>query len=184
VRWTLNTSAKERIGAAVAQLIPLGSRVILDTGTTVAEVARQLRGKELEVITASLPAASILGDDPTTRLTMLGGRVRPESLTVIGTDTEDAIRRFKADFCVLGTPGLANNAFYSLYPSEVAAQRAIIESSATSLLVADRTKMGLRQGVRVASLSELSAIVTDAPLDSSVGDDLPRVIVAQEDVEA
>ena len=181
VRWALNRSSKERIAAAVAELIPQGSRVILDSGTTVAEVARQLRGRELEVLTASLPAASVLGEDPATHLTILGGRVRSQTLAAIGTDIEEAIEGFRADFGVLGASGISNDAFYSLYPGDVVAQRAMIRSSATSLLVADRTKMGLSEGARVAGLSELSAIVTDTALDDSIGRSLPQVIVVESD---
>lgn len=177
-RATHNIVGKRRIAAAVAAMIPSGSRVILESGTTVAEVAVQLRGRQLDVLTASLTAASILGDDPSTRLTVLGGRVRAKTMTVMGPDTEEAIASFHADFGVLSAAGLADDAFFIPYPGDVLAQRALLQAAAVSLLVADHEKMGINEGVRVADLAALSAIVTDREVEVSIGSNLPKVIVA------
>lgn len=173
-----NIAGKRRIAAVVAEMIPSGSRVILESGTTVAEVALLLRGRQLEVLTASLTAASILGDDPSTRLTVVGGRVRAKTMTVMGPDTDEAIAAFHADFGVLSAAGLAEDAFFIPYPGDVLAQRALLQASAVSLLVADHAKMGISEGVRVADLAALSAIVTDREIDTPIGKNLPQVIVA------
>ncbi len=178
-RWVINHTAKERIAAAVARLIPHGSRVLLDSGTTVAEVARRLRGRDLEVVTASLQAAWFLADDDATHVRLLGGRVRSRTLSAVGTDVEESIEQVQADFGILGASGVSNDAFYSLVPADVGAQRAIMAASAANWLVVDNAKMGLSAGARVARLSELSGIVTDEAVDDSIGSELPRIVVAE-----
>src|SRR5690606_15634868 len=71
------TEAKRRIGVKAASMIPEGSVVFLDVGTTVESVADALRDKKvLRVFTSSIAAAALLAGRPGIDLFILGGSVR------------------------------------------------------------------------------------------------------------
>ena len=67
VKQTLHRAEKMRIAAAALELIRDGDTVILDSGTTTAEIARQMRGLKLDsvnVITNALNVAVLLASAP------------------------------------------------------------------------------------------------------------------------
>src|SRR6202051_4710999 len=67
VKRTLHHAEKVRIAKAAAALIKDGETVILDSGTTTAEIAKQIRKLEvhsINVITNALNIASLLADVP------------------------------------------------------------------------------------------------------------------------
>src|ERR1700683_3929756 len=69
--------AKRRIAAEVSRLIADGETVLLDSGTTCLEVARQLHGRQVTVMPLSLQAIHTLSDAPAlTTLMVPGGRPR------------------------------------------------------------------------------------------------------------
>ena len=80
VKQTLHHAEKTRIAKAAAALINDGETIVLDSGTTTAEIARQIRTLELKsinVITNALNIAMLLADVPAVRLIMLGGVLAP-----------------------------------------------------------------------------------------------------------
>jgi len=66
-----------RIGRAAAALLEDGQTVIMDGGSTVGEVARQLLGHSLQVITNSILIAQIFSDSKSMELTLTGGYLYP-----------------------------------------------------------------------------------------------------------
>src|SRR3989440_11013684 len=84
---TLHRDEKIRIGRAAAELVRPGETIILDSGTTTAEVARHLkrmRIQSLTVITNALNIAVELADTPDISLIMIGGRLLPVFLSLLG----------------------------------------------------------------------------------------------------
>src|SRR5437660_1440176 len=68
---------KSHIASLAASLIEDGQTVILDGGTTVAAVARELATKSIHVITNSLPIAEVLESFRNIELTLTGGYLDP-----------------------------------------------------------------------------------------------------------
>ena len=82
VKETLHHGEKVRIGHAAARLIREGDTIILDSGTTTVEIARQikfLKLKSLTVITNALNIATELANLPHLRVIMIGGILRQMS---------------------------------------------------------------------------------------------------------
>ena len=76
VKETLHHGEKVRIGHAAARLIRDGETIILDSGTTTAEIARQLKFlklKSLTVITNALNIAMELAHLSHVRVITIGG---------------------------------------------------------------------------------------------------------------
>ncbi|MGH3366613.1 MAG: DeoR/GlpR family DNA-binding transcription regulator, partial [Nocardioidaceae bacterium] len=85
---------KQRIGSAAANLVPPGSVVGLNGGTTTTEVARVLAtradlnstatGPALTVVTNALNIANELTVRPHVKIVLTGGVARPQSYELIG----------------------------------------------------------------------------------------------------
>lgn len=74
-RNTLLPEAKQRLGKQVAQVVPPGSTLFLDAGSTVMAVATFLQGP-LTVITTSLDIAQHFSDRENIDLILLGGKTK------------------------------------------------------------------------------------------------------------
>lgn len=87
VKATVHHAEKVRIGRAAAELVQPHQTVILDSGTTPAEVARAIKGRKLDaitVITHALNIAQEFTDAPNVSVIMLGGLLRHVSASFAG----------------------------------------------------------------------------------------------------
>src|SRR5512141_942095 len=99
---------KSNIGRAAASLVADKETIFLGSGTTVLEVARNLRGrKNLTVITNSLPVLNVLAGLQEITVISLGGMLRESELSFIGHITEQALAELRVDKVFMGTRGLS-----------------------------------------------------------------------------
>ena len=130
---------KKRIGEACAGLINDGDVVFLSSGTTVLEVAVNLRNhRNLTVITNSLPVMNTLADVPEIMLVGLGGILRSSELSFIGHITELALADIRVDKVVFGIRAVdIESGLTSDYLPETQTDRAILNvgNSHTTLAI-------------------------------------------------
>jgi DeoR/GlpR family transcriptional regulator of sugar metabolism len=155
---------KERIGRAVAALISDGETVVLDAGTTAAEVGRALRGRPVTIMPLGIRTLVDLAHDEHVHLIAPGGDIRPGELVVTGDLAEVAFERLRFDTFVLGACGVdARNGVTTHIPADARIKRAALASSARTILAADQTKIGTVTFGHVCPLPALERMVTDAP---------------------
>ncbi|MCI5077886.1 DeoR/GlpR family DNA-binding transcription regulator [Oricola sp.] len=163
-RRDIASGAKQRIADRAASLIPDGSSVILNIGTTVEQVAHGLRRHhDLMVITNNLNVATILSDAPGVELVISGGMVRKADGGIVGEAAIDLIRQFKVDCAVIGASAIdADGALLDFDYREVRVARAILEQARVKMLVADTTKFERRAPVQIGHLGDIDTFITDA----------------------
>ncbi len=99
--------AKALIASAAAAFVEYGETAILDVGSTTLALARALRDRGgLTILTPSVNAALELANEPTTRVILTGGIVRPGELSLVGDLAEEAFRRLNCDVLFLGVGGI------------------------------------------------------------------------------
>lgn len=154
---------KRAIGRAAAALIPNGSSLFINIGTTTEEVANALLGHEdLLVITNNLNVAAVLHREPKMEVIVAGGAVRRSDGGVIGSMAVDLIRQFKVDFAVIGASAIdEDGSLLDFDYREVRISQAIIENARNVILVADRSKVARTAPVRIAHLNQIDTFVTD-----------------------
>lgn len=164
-RQVLNVTAKRRIAAAVASAVPNGCSLLINIGTTTEEVARALtHHRGLHVVTNNLNVAATLCDNPECEVILAGGVVRGRDRGIIGEATSDFIRQFRVDIGIIGISGIEEDgSLRDFDPREVKVAQTIIEQSREVWLVADHDKFGRQALVRMAQLSQISRLFTDAP---------------------
>jgi DeoR family transcriptional regulator of aga operon len=169
VKETLHHGEKVRIGHAAAALIRQGETIILDSGTTTAEIARQLKFlklKSLTVITNALNIAMELANLPHIRVIMIGGILRQMSYSTVGPQAEQILRALNADRLFLGVDGLDPEIGLTT-PDVLEAQLngLMIRVSREVTAVADSSKFHRRSLSLIADLSDVQRIVTDDGAD-------------------
>ena len=97
-RLKAHSEEKRRIGAMAASLINNGETILLDSGTTTLEIARQIKLKQdLHIITNGVNIAAELLDARDAELFIVGGNVRGDSASISGRFTEEMLEQFSAD---------------------------------------------------------------------------------------
>ncbi len=157
---------KDRIAYRASNLVPDFSVVVLDIGTTTAAIARQLAGRPLTVVTASLAVIDELRHHEQTQLIVLGGVVRSRYHSMVGSLTENAVSQLVADYAFIGTSGItADGVVLDSTGTEVPIKHAIIKHSRRVFLAASDNKFPGSGILPVCNLSDLTGIITTAARD-------------------
>lgn len=162
-RWH---AQKLRIGQAAAQLIRDGETIILDSGSTTVEIARQIRHMKFEsltVVTNALNIALELTGLSNVRVMMLGGLLRPTSYSLVGPDAEQALSRLSADRLFLGVDGLDPVVGVTTPdPLEASLNALMIRVSRETIAVLDASKLGQRSLSVITPVNKLHQVITDS----------------------
>jgi DeoR/GlpR family transcriptional regulator of sugar metabolism len=164
-----NLPAKQAIAACAVRQIKDGESVMLDSGTTTLELAKQLRGRTgLTVITSSLPIAAQLQYDEGIQVLLLGGRLRASSPDLAGAITESNLDALRADVAFLGADAIDfRGAVYQESPELARMLTKMAASAGRVFVVADAAKLGRTALWRFGRLADWSALITDASADRS-----------------
>ncbi|AXK46727.1 DeoR/GlpR family DNA-binding transcription regulator [Brachybacterium saurashtrense] len=158
------TVAKQQIAARACTLIEDGEVIALDIGTTVAAMCPLLVERSLTVVTASLAVVRSLAAAPDIDIVILGGLLRPNYDSMVGTLTESALGQVRVDRAFLGAAGVrTDGAVLDSTPSEVPIKRGLLDVAAAAYLLADHEKFPGSGFLEVARLTRFTALVTDRP---------------------
>ena len=161
---------KSHIGRAAADLVADKETVFLGSGTTVLEVARNLRDrKNLTVITNSLPVLNMLAGLKEITVISFGGMLRDSELSFIGHITEQALTEVRADKVIMGTRGLSlEHGLTNDYLQETLTDRAILKIGREVIIAADHTKANRVATALLAPLDCMQTFVTDSKADKKL----------------
>ena len=156
-------SEKQLIGQRAAAMVKEGQTIFLGSGTTVHEVARNIRNvANLTVITNALNVVNELVDCDNVELIVIGGMFRQSELSMVGYIAEQAIREFRADKVIMGMRGIDPvHGFTSDYLPEAITDRAILSIAPCNIIVADHSKLGRVSTVFLAPVTSAHVLVTD-----------------------
>ena len=172
---TLHHEEKIRIGRAAAELIQPGETVILDSGTTTAEIARHLKRMKtpsLTVITNALNIAVELADLSGFSVIMIGGLLRPVACSFVGPHAEAMLNEFHADRLFLAVDGFdLENGPSTPDLLEAQLNNVMIRSAREVNVVTDFSKLGRRSVSRIGPYDKIQRLITDnrAPQEFTAG---------------
>ncbi|QIM69320.1 DeoR/GlpR family transcriptional regulator [Basfia succiniciproducens] len=160
---------KNHIAQAVSRLIPNGSSLFIDIGTTSEAVANALLSHQnLRIVTNNLNAAHILMKNDTFKITVAGGSLRQDG-GIIGEATVNFISQFRLDYGILGISSIDLDGSLLDYDyHEVQVKRAIMESSRETVLVTDHSKFSRQAIVKLASVTDVDYLFTDQEPPKSI----------------
>ena len=166
---TIHHAEKVRIAHAAAQMLKPHQTAILDSGTTTAQVARQikaLRIHPLTVITNGLNIAYELAETEGVALIMLGGLLRRASSSFVGPQAERMLQELQADHLFLAVDGLHPDVGFST-PDVLEAQlnTVMIRVSNEVTVVTDASKFGRRSLSVIGKIECAHRVITDTRVD-------------------
>jgi DeoR/GlpR family transcriptional regulator of sugar metabolism len=156
------SDVKDRIAKVTAGLIEDGQTVILDGGSTVAAVAKELSAKSLHIVTNSLPIAEGLESLRNIELTLTGGYLDPRLRVMLGPFCEQMLAAIGADAVIMGIGGISEAGFSNNNTLVVGSEQKMIEIASRVIIVADHTKFGRGGMFPMAPLSAANVVVTDS----------------------
>jgi DeoR family transcriptional regulator of aga operon len=165
VKQLQHRAEKVRIAQAAAALIEDGETIVLDSGSTTAEIARRIRALELKsinVITNALNIAALLIDVPCVRLIVPGGILRRESNSLSGPLAEAALGTLQANRLYLGADGIDPQlGVMTPHLAEAQLNARMIAISRQVVVVADSSKFERRNISLIARLEQVNLLITD-----------------------
>ncbi len=154
---------KQRIAKAAVNLISDGDTIVLDSGSTTTEIAKNLKNfKNLTIITNALNIASILSEYEGISIFMPGGSLRKKSLSLVGVLADENFEKFYCDKLFLGADGMDTKHGLSTPDSEEAhLNQIMIKIAKKVIVVADSSKFQRRRFAFIAPISHLDVVITD-----------------------
>lgn len=165
---------KRRIARAAIALIQPSDSIILDSGSTVAEVARHIAtevslGQHLRIITGSIPVVEAFTPHPETQVLFLGGLYLHQYRTVIGPQTLASLEGLHADKMFMGSDGLTmETGTTTANVLEAEVTRSLTRAADKVIVVADSSKIGQTGFTTVMPLQQVDILVTDSDAPSDV----------------
>jgi len=184
VRQERYTAEKERIAKRAVEQLPEEGTILLDAGSTTQALAELLpAGRELTVVTNSLPIATLVGRSEHLHLYLLGGRLRGRTQAAVGDWAVDALGSISVDVAFVGTNGLTvRRGLTTPDQDEARVKRAIVQSARRTVVLCDSSKVGTDHFAQFAALEDVDTVITDAGLDDETAQEIehagPRVIRA------
>ncbi len=159
---------KFAIASLVAEQVLPGMTVILDGGSTTYAVAGLLAEKRLQVITNSLPIASLFSEVGSAETIVTGGSIYNRLGVLVGPMCEESFGQVHADLAILGGAGITENGVWNHNALIVAAQRKMIAAAERTIFALDNSKFGRKALSLTTPFQAKFTIVTDTRPSAAV----------------
>ncbi|MBI5767070.1 MAG: DeoR/GlpR transcriptional regulator [Verrucomicrobia bacterium] len=156
-----NPDEKFIVASLVAEHIRPGMTVIIDGGSTTFAVARLVVDKQLQVITNSLPIASLFGEIGSVETIVTGGSIYRRLGVLLGPLCEQSFANMHADLAILGGIGITEDGVWGQNALIVSAQRRMMAAADRTIFALDNTKFGRKALTLAAPFESRFTIITD-----------------------
>lgn len=162
----VHRAEKERIAREAVGMIQSGQTVILDSGSTIWYLAKELARREdienLTVVTCDLKTAYTLADHKNISLYVLGGMKQPESYDLFSANMLDTLKTLNADtYYMAGAAFAPQTGVTHTHQSDLNVKWAMMECAREVIFCTDSSKYGLVKRWKLCDLRRLRTIVTD-----------------------
>lgn len=164
IRSKTNVEFKNQIADLVCQMVDDGDHLMIDDSSTGLFCAKKLRDKKnLTIITTSVELVVELANVETWTILLTGGRLKAESLALVGSQCEKYLSNYHVDKVFVSCKGLDRNAGVT-DSNELTAliKQAMLRAGRQKILVVDSSKFDKVSFVNITPVSGVEAIVTNA----------------------
>lgn len=164
---------KRAIGRMAASLINENETIIIDSGTTTMEIAKNLQNfQNLTIVTNAIDIALEVSKYDRFNVILLGGHLRESSLSTVGPLAESVLKVCYCDKLFLGVDSFTIEKGISTPNLEEAnINQTMISMAKECIAVFDSSKFDKRSFAFIAQVKDINAIVTD--------DDIPPQILSE-----
>ncbi len=155
---------KKRIAESAFRLLKPNDCIVIDSGTTTLELARFIGESTLPlmVITNATTIASTLTLNPQIEFYVLGGRVRLNTQSTVGSLAIDMLKRFNVTKAFVGVNGITvENGLTTPDLEEAEIKKTMLSIAEERIILTDSTKFQKVARCQIAPLSMVDTIITD-----------------------
>jgi len=162
-RQMAQPAEKAKIARNIAELVPDGACIFLDTGSTCEAVAKALLvRKSLRVVTYGIRAALHFSDRQDYTVTIPGGIVRPFDGSIVGVQTDNFIEQFKFEYAIIAVSGFDKTGCLTDDDAfEVERVRSALTRATETILALTSEKIGVTALMKLAEFEEVDHAVVD-----------------------
>ena len=166
-RKTVKMDAKKNVARKGAQLISAGQVVIIDGGTTTAELITFLPPDlQITVVTHSPSIALGLVEHPLIDVILIGGRLYKHSIVTVGAAAIEGIGNIHADLFFMGVTGIHPEAGLTTGDFEEACiKRAFSGRAAETIVLASPEKINTASSFAIGHVSLANTMVVEEGTD-------------------
>ena len=168
---------KRAIARTAAARIQDGDTILLDGGTTTLEVARELVGRSLQIVTNSLPIANLFAASRETDLVILGGYVYPKTGVALGPLTVRMMEDIHVHQLIMSVGGISTKGLFNSNLLLVETERQMMRCADEVVVVADHSKIGRQALAFLCNLTDIDTLIVDNQLNAA-----QRELLRQNDV--
>lgn len=164
---SVNSQEKHSICKAAADLVEDGDIIMIGHGTTPSHMVQYLKEKKgVMIVTPSIPVLMMcLEGFFDGRVIFIGGELGREQKVTVGPISERIIDELKVNKAFIAAGGISVKSGITDYDIDGAnLSRKMMERADDVVVLADHSKFGKVAFARIASLSEISILVTDRGL--------------------
>ena len=160
---SIRTIEKLKIGQRAVSLVQPDETIILDIGTTTEILAKYLReDAPITVLCFTLNALVEVYKKKNCSIIFAGGYFHPQTMTFESPEGIELIKRTRADKAFVSAAGIHQElGVTTVYPHELQAKKAILNSAKSRILVVDSSKFGQTKSVYFAEIADFQTIITD-----------------------
>ncbi len=158
---------KRAVARTAAARIQDGDTILLDGGTTTLEVARLLVGRSLQIVTNSLPIASLFAASRETDLVILGGYVYPKTGVALGPLTVRMMEDIHVHQLIMSCGGITSKGLFNSNLLLVETERQMMRCADEVVVVADHTKIGRQALAFLCNLADIDTLIVDNHLSAA-----------------
>ncbi|HBW37375.1 DeoR/GlpR family DNA-binding transcription regulator [Desulfosporosinus sp. BICA1-9] len=177
-RINMNIDEKRRIAERAMAEIKDGDSIILDSSTTVCELAKLLADSNLNitVMTNDIEIAYILAPHPIIELIAVGGYIRKGYYTSMGFFAENLWKELHADKLFLGVDAVdLKYGMMNYRIEEMSCKRLMIERAKECVVLCDHTKFTSSAVLQICPFDKVDKVITGTELDLSIMNDMQRI---------
>jgi DeoR/GlpR family transcriptional regulator of sugar metabolism len=158
---------KEAIARAAASHVQDGDTIFLDGGTTTAALAHCLAGRQgIHVVTNNLLAVGLLAPSDVP-VTLIGGEVRPSSMSTLGPLAQIALSRITVDKAFLSADGVvAGRGLCEASAEQAFLKECVIRQAASVFVLVTSNKLERANQQHWTPLERGWTLITDAASDA------------------
>ena len=167
---------KKKLAFIARDQIKEGDAIILDSGSTIAQLANTLHVfNRLVVMTNGLNVAQNLLAAPGVEVLMTGGVLRKSSLSFYGRQAEDSIERYHFDKAFIGVDGIDFNSGITTHFEYEAIMNRLMRRVAKQVITVTDSSKFQRSGVhKICELSEIDVLITDSGIPDAFAQSLEQ----------
>jgi DeoR family transcriptional regulator, fructose operon transcriptional repressor len=177
---------KRAIALVAAEMVGERETVLLDGGSTTYELGLRLMGRNLQIVTNSLPLANLFSRSESTDLTLVGGHLHSRTGVLLGPVAKRTLDQLHCRWAFLSVAGLDEERLYNDNQLLVETERSMMGAADRVVILADSSKFGRKGMFPLCEWDRVHSVVVDHHLAAQWRDQISKsteLIIAEPEVE-